>query len=290
MVSCNICGWTGESFEPLYDYGNVYCRCCGSYERHRALIYYLERAGLLARRGTALEIGGGLVRANRLYLESKHWTYYALDFSPGAAADVRGDASLLPFPTACFDLIICTHVLEHVDDDFRALGEIRRTTRENGLALIQVPYDDTRFNTRENELTINGNVQPVCHYHHKRDYGLDILERLAFFFERVTEIDPLLVIPEAESRTHGFNRNFGTTFFCGGEGEYPGKLYRNLLPLKRLWLTEWRAFEIFLSRPNNGGALENWLEAESQVACISDDSLARLNVYEILGSSAIKGT
>ena len=292
MISCNICGWTAESFKPLYDMGDVYCPSCGSYERHRALVYYLEHEGILAGSGTALEIGSGLVRAIRLYLEKRPWTYYSLDcWATAGAVDVCGEASDLPFSSACFDLVVCTHVLEHVEDEFAALREIRRVTRSSGLALIQVPYDDTVFATKENELPSNGRARTGCHYHHRRNYGLDIRERLNYFFSRVDEVDPSLVIPESVARSHGFERNFGTTFFCSGGTSpetgmiYRGQLHRDLLGMKRFWLTQRAAYFRGLARNGYGSPLEDWLQAEGEVAQISDPEVGRWNVYDILGFS-----
>ncbi len=283
MLSCNVCGWTGHSFEPLFDLGNVYCKRCGSYERHRALVHYLSGVGLPSG-GKALDIGGGLISALRLFLQSRNWAYHSLDLWPGHGA-ICADIASLPLAQASFDLVICLHVLEHVHDDFSALKEIRRVTSDDGLAIIQVPYDDTRFGTRENQLPDSRGGAPTYHYCHKRDYGLDIIERLKYFWDRVVEINPLLSIPQAVARMHGFDRNFGTFFFCGSSScSYPGVLSRNLLALKRRWLTERRAYEIHLSRPA-ATPLDNWLQAESELAAVADDVLAQRNVYEILAAA-----
>ena len=43
------------------------------------------------------------------------------------------------FPSNCFDLVICSHVLEHVREDRQAMAELFRVTRPGGLALLPVP-------------------------------------------------------------------------------------------------------------------------------------------------------
>ena len=74
MVECNICGWTGKEFGPLHSPGyaradpNVFCPSCGSYERHRALVYYLVNSGILPARGRALEVGSGVITAYKKFL------------------------------------------------------------------------------------------------------------------------------------------------------------------------------------------------------------------------------
>jgi SAM-dependent methyltransferase len=45
----------------------------------------------------------------------------------------------LPFEDASFDFAVCTEVLEHIDDDKRAAGELSRVLRSGSLALISTP-------------------------------------------------------------------------------------------------------------------------------------------------------
>ena len=53
---------------------------------------------------------------------------------------VAGDAQALPFADASFDKVLATEVLEHVDDDRRALAELHRVLRPGGLLAISVPH------------------------------------------------------------------------------------------------------------------------------------------------------
>src|ERR1022692_1407689 len=140
MVECNICGWIGKEFGPLHSPGyssadpNVFCPSCGSYERHRALAHYFIHAGVLPARGRALEVGSGIITAYRRFLESQGLAYVSLDLWPGFG-DVMGDIAAAPFAVATFDVLICSHVLEHVNDDFRVLAEISRILKPTGLAV-----------------------------------------------------------------------------------------------------------------------------------------------------------
>src|SRR5207249_763042 len=51
------------------------------------------------------------------------------------------EASLLdlPFQDGEFDFVFCTEVLEHISEDTRALREISRVLRSEGLALFSTP-------------------------------------------------------------------------------------------------------------------------------------------------------
>jgi SAM-dependent methyltransferase len=51
----------------------------------------------------------------------------------------------LPFPEAFFDLVVCSHVLEHVPDDRFLLSEIRRVLRPGGTALLNIPVNEGRY-------------------------------------------------------------------------------------------------------------------------------------------------
>jgi SAM-dependent methyltransferase len=46
----------------------------------------------------------------------------------------------MDLPDASFDLILCSHVLEHVPDDRAAMRELRRVVSDGGLCMVLVPY------------------------------------------------------------------------------------------------------------------------------------------------------
>ena len=51
----------------------------------------------------------------------------------------RGDITQMPFPDESFALVLATDIIEHVDDDVRALREIARVLRPGQSALLTVP-------------------------------------------------------------------------------------------------------------------------------------------------------
>ncbi len=52
---------------------------------------------------------------------------------------LRGDATRLPFPDASFDVVITSEVLEHIQDDVRAIAEMVRVLRPGGRFAATVP-------------------------------------------------------------------------------------------------------------------------------------------------------
>ena len=52
---------------------------------------------------------------------------------------MRGDATMLPFPDDTFDAIVTSEVLEHIQDDVRAIGEFARVLKPGGVLAATVP-------------------------------------------------------------------------------------------------------------------------------------------------------
>jgi SAM-dependent methyltransferase len=50
-----------------------------------------------------------------------------------------GDVCAMPFDDCTFDLVLATDIIEHVDDDGKALAEIRRVLKPGGATIISVP-------------------------------------------------------------------------------------------------------------------------------------------------------
>lgn len=62
-----------------------------------------------------------------------------VDIVPRANVDVVADVCRgLPFEDGTFDLVVCTSVLEHVRDEYKAMMEIRRVTRSR--VWVEVPF------------------------------------------------------------------------------------------------------------------------------------------------------
>lgn len=66
-----------------------------------------------------------------------------LDKDPESGADVIGDICETnpELGDAEFDMVVCTHVLEHVADPFAAVAEIRRVLKPGGIAFVVVPLN-----------------------------------------------------------------------------------------------------------------------------------------------------
>lgn len=78
----------------------------------------------------------------------------SIDIDPMRSPDVVGDAHNLPFSDEEFEMILCTEVLEHLKDPRRAIAEMRRVLKKEGVLIVTTrfiyplhdsPHDYWRF-------------------------------------------------------------------------------------------------------------------------------------------------
>ncbi len=70
-----------------------------------------------------------------------------VDVDPEVQPDVIHDLNVFPYPFRDneFEWVEANHVLEHLDDPFRAMKEIHRITRPGGIVVIRVPHFSRGF-------------------------------------------------------------------------------------------------------------------------------------------------
>lgn len=103
--------------------------------------------------------------------------YRSADLESPLAMD-KIDLRATPYADVSFNIVLCSHVLEHIPEDRLAMGEIHRVIKPGGIALIQVPIQAGK--TYEDSSIIDPNQRQI-HFgqaDHVRIYGLDIANRL----------------------------------------------------------------------------------------------------------------
>ncbi len=63
-----------------------------------------------------------------------------LDVDPSDHTDCVGDALLVPFEANTFHLVLSQETMEHVSDPFRAVREMGRVLKTDGVLYLQVPF------------------------------------------------------------------------------------------------------------------------------------------------------
>ena len=191
-VECPVCG---KRFRKFFSYGYVssrsgaLCPHCMSLERHRLLYLWLERkTDFFSAPYRLLHIAPEhcfLRPFERLFGDK----YVTADLE-SPLAKVKLDVQQMPFDECEFDVVICNHILEHVEDDHKALSEIFRVMRHSGWGILlspvdyglEVSYEDPTKTTPEERREAFG--QPD----HLRIFGRDYADRLRSAGFEVEEI------------------------------------------------------------------------------------------------------
>ena len=164
------------------DVDNFECPRCGAHDRERHLLLYLQESGLLARIPALriLHFAPEKRMAQRI-VEREPVEYVKCDLHPSAADTRRVDIEAMPFADGSFDMVIANHVLEHVDDDIRAVAEIRRVLRHDGIAILQTPYSAMLHHTWSDPGLVaeDARLHAYGQEDHVRLFGRDIVERFA---------------------------------------------------------------------------------------------------------------
>lgn len=180
-VNCPCCGRGFRKFLPAGIAGRENARCpgCGSLERNRqAMLYLREKTSLLTEICRVLHIAPE-PSLQKLLKRTSSVESISLDlFSP--IADIKGDVTNLPFKDQFFDAIICSHVLEHVYEDRKAMNEFFRVLKPSGFAILQIPVDLARDSTYEDStVTLPADRERLFGQEdHVRVYGRDFTDRL----------------------------------------------------------------------------------------------------------------
>ncbi|WP_299824634.1 class I SAM-dependent methyltransferase [uncultured Pontibacter sp.] len=133
---CNCCDKSFRAFLPKGNIKREHAACpyCGSLERTRLLYFYLQNeVQAFSRPLKVLHFAPEAC----LYAMFKKLNieYVDADINPALAHHVI-DITSIPYKDHYFDLIICSHVLGHVPDEEKAIQELKRVLKPNGVALI----------------------------------------------------------------------------------------------------------------------------------------------------------
>ena len=157
---------------------DVVCPVCLSHPRHRlAWIFLTTRTNLLdGLAKTVLHVAPEPAFAAVLQ-SARGIEMVSADLdSPHAMVEL--DITRIDRPAASFDVILCSHVLEHVPEDRQAMRELFRVLKPGGWAMIQVPISSKP--TFEDPSITNPAERERLFWKtdHVRLYGLDISDRL----------------------------------------------------------------------------------------------------------------
>jgi hypothetical protein len=178
LRSCPICGFVGRF--DLTTYGNPprwdsRCPSCVSAERNRLLMLAVDSLRIVPA-SRILHFAPEACLKRRLRQE---FTDYRSASLGKQQTDLRLNIETIALEAGSVDVVLCSHVLEHVNDR-KALPELFRILSPGGLLLLMVPiiegwretYEDSSIVDAKERLEHFGRVD------HLRIYGADIRERI----------------------------------------------------------------------------------------------------------------
>ena len=94
-------------------------------------------------------------------------------------ADLHLDVTNINLPDNTYDVVICNHVLEHVDNVDKAFSEIKRILKQGGWAILMVPINPNVDTFEDPSITDPKERERLFgQYDHVRQFGRDYAEVL----------------------------------------------------------------------------------------------------------------
>ena len=209
---CPVCGCKRRKFLP-YGYvtsrENALCPRCLALERHRLLWLWLIRESDLGRGAMALprllHIAPEVAlkrRFKQMYASSPE-RYITADLE-SPLADMHFDVQDIPLADGEVDVVICNHIMEHVEDDRRAMRELHRILRHGGWGVVLSPVEREREQTYEDDTITDKDERTRIfgQYDHRRIYGRDYAERLREAGFEVMVVPYMQSLSAAEQRLY----------------------------------------------------------------------------------------
>jgi len=165
--NCTICNQNVKGFITLKG-RDLLCPFCGSRSRTRRLYQVLQEKSLL--KGTILHFSPSR-SLYRVFKNISDINYYSTDYEDEFIAEYHYDITQIDCKDNTFDLILCYHILEHIIEDEKAIRELHRVLKPNGICFIQTPFkevndifEDLSISSKEDRLIAFGQEDHVRVY------------------------------------------------------------------------------------------------------------------------------
>lgn len=117
------------------------CTVCGSSDRDRMIVSFLQKVGLpqAAEHTKVLQIAPAATIETWIQTYCPHLDYETTDLYMDGVTFHSDIMDMRMVNDETYDLVICSHILEHVQDDKKAMCELKRILKPNGLVVFLVP-------------------------------------------------------------------------------------------------------------------------------------------------------
>lgn len=234
---CSVCGNSMAHFEDIENHKknnseflkkldvvgmqttNFRCVFCGSNNRLRLLFLFFDKLGLWQTftNASILHIAPESQLCRKI-ISLNVGNYIVGDLNPNRYNNLSDcnikiqeiDATDIQYPSEKFDIILFSHILEHIPEDKKALNELYRVLKKDGYIIIQTPYSkflkhsffDENIRTEEDRLYFYG-----LHDHVKLFSEQDLIKSItdAGFLPKIKKTTDYF--SEAEMLSYGLERN-----------------------------------------------------------------------------------
>ncbi len=171
---CNLCNYKLSRFVRLEN-GDLLCPRCGSLPRNRRLFDILKDR-IAGKEVLHFSPAPPLKKAlGKLPIKR----YLTSDLSGEFPSDRQLDITRLDLPENSFDIIICYHILEHIEDDHAAMDELFRVLKPGGTCFVQTPFKEGDIYEAPSKTTPDERLKHFGQEDHVRIYSVNGLrERL----------------------------------------------------------------------------------------------------------------
>lgn len=167
----------------------VVCPGCGSVERHRLILRFLQaKEKEFFPKGARVLYIAPMHGIRKYFKEMSQVKYLGADLD-SSLADVHFDLEDIPYPDGSFDFCICSHTLAHVRNDKNALKELHRVLSPEGRMLVlDRIYDIPTTKDMNEDMSQKERLDVYKQVDRWRIYGQDFGKYLASFGFSVDEL------------------------------------------------------------------------------------------------------
>ena len=209
-VYCACCRSTFKEFAPFGNdrRQNAWCPKCESLERHRLLwMYFEKKTNIYTADLKLLHIAPETVFFHK-FKKQKNIDYYPVDIFPHLYPKGTTYLDILDheIPDNSFDVIICNHVFQYIEDDKTAMANILKLMKPGGWGIMQVPINTKATETFEDS-SITDPLERERVFglkEHVRYYSYDYADKLRSIGFDVTVDDFTASFTDEEIFKYGF--------------------------------------------------------------------------------------
>ena len=172
-----------DAFETL-SYKRYQCLNCSASDRDRLYALYINKTQIFSPKKKVKIVDFAPSPALSGFLKSQPGAIYrSADLFMESVDDKVDITDMKTYKNNQFDFFICSHLLEHVSSDEKALNELRRILKNGGRGILMTPIID-KHGVMDEDVNLKDKAEQIRRF--AQDDHVRLYER-RIFLERVRE-------------------------------------------------------------------------------------------------------